>query len=78
MISRVLFFTTNNCQLCKPIKGKITAGDYPKAEIEFINEDVEKMYEYGVKAVPSIFVENRNELIVGQGKVLKYLEDNFV
>lgn len=75
---KALFFTTNNCKLCKPIKGNITDGKYTKVDIEIINEDIERMYEYGVKSVPSLFVADSNELIVGQEKVMKYMEDNFV
>jgi len=66
-----LFFTTNSCMLCKPIKEKILSGEFP--DVEIINEDIEKMLEYRVMSVPAIYSVDKGELIIGQKKVLEYL-----
>lgn len=67
-----LFFTTNSCQLCKPIKKQIEEGRYP--DIQIISDNISLMMGYNVRSVPSIFSEKEKRLIVGQKAVIDYLE----
>lgn len=78
---RLLFFTTKNCQLCKPIKEAIKRGDYPNLNIEIVDDDIELMIKYKVKSVPTLVVDNTDEVsdpsayvgFVGAARVLEVL-----